>query len=1049
MGKIEVSASKCLTAADIIKNNGSVILNPDGTVSVYQQSQYGLFPTQLTLECCRALDPNYYFDIDTQQCRYSKPKTCGFSPNEPINLMVNPVGDDGALFFLDSFETETCTLKINFDYLLKIKCEDLLNVANQTVTLNTQTSQTLAAIQTVQTQINITNVSIETLENQIELLNGTIMDTYYSIVCTTFPITAPIQLNSTAGAKASLVIPSASTESLSVFDNSAFSKKSTQNIDSTEKPSPTTTTSVIFCLTEPYGLQVWAQILGPTRYQAFLNGDPTSYTCNDVIQIATTNYPDIAILNCTTPFGTKTDLINQLIKLNNDLSSLNTTLTSLETTLINLENTFDTISVDGKCTNPVNALETFNIWMTLEIVNPDNTLTLVHEEPLFHIGTGNLYNYLTTGTTGLYLCETPSCIPLLVNSSNTTLTSPPIQNKCDTVFREILNKLWPTTSFNTSVPQNLNGFLESFPTNAFHSQWLHNTYEITNPSIISMITNKKIKIGIKIYNACVDFCFLMDNIHMDKTCVKVDRNDIIISQNPGFEFTRVIDNKKSWVDTQVPTNREFLIARSDNTHPIRQTDYDVNDERLVLNSKEIDLDISIASAIENDVWCFLSDNPCIITGCTDMLTIQNPFYDEMMEFPVNETPTSNPCSGYTLYFENYLNTRVVTTTKLTCGKYIQFYDHSPFGHIYDSYRYLTENVNGELGFYIKDYTNFANFSHVYSSQECCEGLATALQIYNDSAADEDKLVPFWDSVCQKCKVISHKCGDNTNFKALVTQPIASVSTIEGFENLITSELIDAKNRQTISSYPTLRALYDRYLNSSDYCDTISSGYNYQNMNQFAGLVGDYWVDLIEQVIPSTTIWGSVKIYTNTIFDEQKFKYKSYSTLLCKNDYVGQHVLSPINGTSGETASVSVDYTTLVNINDPKGDITPPRYTTCNTLHIAQMNSGSEFISFIPIKTGCLSTYLKECPLRVNIIEDNNILSIITIGSSGPFTYLWSNGAITPTITITSSGVYSVTVTDSKCCSATSSVTIQRKEYKQFQDNQFIDFMDGDNYEFMN
>jgi hypothetical protein len=35
-----------------------------------------------------------------------------------------------------------------------------------------------------------------------------------------------------------------------------------------------------------------------------------------------------------------------------------------------------------------------------------------------------------------------------------------------------------------------------------------------------------------------------------------------------------------------------------------KTNYNINDTRLVLNSKEVDLDICIASGIEHDVWCY-------------------------------------------------------------------------------------------------------------------------------------------------------------------------------------------------------------------------------------------------------------------------------------------------------------------------------------------------------------------------------------------------------------------------------------------------------------
>ena len=91
---------------------------------------------------------------------------------------------------------------------------------------------------------------------------------------------------------------------------------------------------------------------------------------------------------------------------------------------------------------------------------------------------------------------------------------------------------------------------------------------------------------------------------------------MFISTSPGFELTRVIDNKKSWLANTTPQNRPFSITNVPSTNSIRQTNYDVNDERLVINTKEIDLDIDIASAIETDVWCYVYENPCLLTATT-------------------------------------------------------------------------------------------------------------------------------------------------------------------------------------------------------------------------------------------------------------------------------------------------------------------------------------------------------------------------------------------------------------------------------------------------
>jgi hypothetical protein len=196
---------------------------------------------------------------------------------------------------------------------------------------------------------------------------------------------------------------------------------------------------------------------------------------------------------------------------------------------------------------------------------------------------------------------------------------------------------------------------------------------------------------------------------------------------------------------------------------------------------------------------------------------------------------------------------------------------------------------------------------------------------------------------------SNCCGDSfIDFQSLLTRQLSAVTTVEDFEYFLTSELIDVKNRQTLSSYPTLRALYDRYMNSGLYCNTNSSRFDYVTMDQFASLVGNYWVDIVEQVIPATTIWGSVKIYSNTIFDQQKFKYKSYSTLLCGNPFSGESVPSPINGVDGMCVDVSVITTPIIIGTDDTLKLKSPISSICDSICIAQMNSNSEFIGTITI-----------------------------------------------------------------------------------------------------
>jgi YVTN family beta-propeller protein len=1126
----DIRIAKCLTKDEIAKTTDGkgLVLNSDGTVSVYYNNpDLGLYPVQLTLECCKLLDPTYTFDINTQTCRWGKPKnTCGFS--EPINLIINPKENDGTLFFIDDFQKEKCDLKISFDYLLKIKCEDLLNIANPTVVTYLR-EETKTTIVKTQMEIESINADIETLTSEIVKLNEEYLGTPYSLECAQFPvvITTPDPVNcqvsawspfstcvngfqtqtrtiitqpanggtpcpvltqtqsctvvettcvrptttriniyttingvnitnsaTLACAAAAGNISSNSGQSVEVtnlvdggymyaingtndctffsngfyvvfigatrkaiqitngvitilnctidtsrtttttkaaaFDKSGFSEMATDltaNLDVYQKGSTTTYIYVNYCLTD-LGLQVWEGILNASggSYQGFILGNPNSYTCADVIALANQKNAADLFRDCKVPFGTKSEILVQINELMSQLNTLQTQLTTLNGELVILRETFEIQSTSTKgCTSMIDALESLDVEMHLDIVNADNSLTSVFSAATFQAidSTTNLYDYLINNpNSGFYICGDPSKDN--VGLSNCTTLSldedvEPNVDSCNSIVEDLIDAL-------SSVP---GADINNIPYNAFASQWLTYSTVISDPKIIGLITNKKIKISFKINFSCVDFCLLLDNLVLDKSCRSVDRNDITISQNPGFDLQRVIDNKKSWIDNTSPTNREFLISKSNGNNPIRQTDYDVNDERLVINSKEIDLDICVASAIETDVWCYLNDNPCALTDeCTSTIasTDNNPYIDGQTIVFSGTPITIADCTDYNGILANTMAEFIQTTE---CGTILRFKFKTTAGFppaLIVYYYWLVQQPNGDVEFYFQNSTTFTNLSNVYQNgRECCEYLNIDLKTYNKAASQPDDFEVYWDEDCQRCKVQKAKCGDvNLNLHTLVTEPISGVTTVEQFENLMTGQFIDAKNRQTISSYPTLRAIYERYLNSSEHCSTVSSAFDYQNMDRFSNLIGNYWIDLIEQVVPSTTIWGSVKIYTNTIFDEQKFKYKSYSTLLCNNPFIGEHVLSPINGVNGLSQGVNVISTDL---RGSKKD-TPDWYTSnsagelvllpaserptqaipsgivldeirprpriknpvkvCNNMYIAQMNSGSEFISYFNI-----------------------------------------------------------------------------------------------------
>jgi len=140
---------------------------------------------------------------------------------------------------------------------------------------------------------------------------------------------------------------------------------------------------------------------------------------------------------------------------------------------------------------------------------------------------------------------------------------------------------------------------------------------------------------------------------------------------------------------------------------------------------------------------------------------------------------------------------------------------------------------------------------------------------------------------------SRKYGCPFGLKALVSPPYPSLGGVDNTEIKINAStmsffefasqfykvLINVKNRLTIDDakgggYPTLQNVYDDYINNYLVtCGVDSSKYTYQKMIDYTSKIGDYWIRLMEQFIPATTIWQGGVRFENSIFHRYKFPYK--------------------------------------------------------------------------------------------------------------------------------------------------------------------------------
>jgi hypothetical protein len=117
-----------------------------------------------------------------------------------------------------------------------------------------------------------------------------------------------------------------------------------------------------------------------------------------------------------------------------------------------------------------------------------------------------------------------------------------------------------------------------------------------------------------------------------------------------------------------------------------------------------------------------------------------------------------------------------------------------------------------------------------------------------------------------------------------------------FAQTFWKNMINTRNRQWITDgktggYPTLSSIFWRYIESERIASVPNDNFTYQNISDYLQGLGNYWITLVKQMVPATTIWNTGLRYENSIFHRQKFVYrrqrgceiitKTYDPCLCK------------------------------------------------------------------------------------------------------------------------------------------------------------------------
>jgi hypothetical protein len=91
-------------------------------------------------------------------------------------------------------------------------------------------------------------------------------------------------------------------------------------------------------------------------------------------------------------------------------------------------------------------------------------------------------------------------------------------------------------------------------------------------------------------------------------------------------------------------------------------------------------------------------------------------------------------------------------------------------------------------------------------------------------------------------------------------------------------MINVRNRQVAtdgktSGYPTLQSIFWRYLTALQDEGIVTNDFTYAKMLDYINGIGDFWVRLVEQFVPATTLWNTGTRFENSIFHRQKFIYR--------------------------------------------------------------------------------------------------------------------------------------------------------------------------------
>jgi hypothetical protein len=109
-------------------------------------------------------------------------------------------------------------------------------------------------------------------------------------------------------------------------------------------------------------------------------------------------------------------------------------------------------------------------------------------------------------------------------------------------------------------------------------------------------------------------------------------------------------------------------------------------------------------------------------------------------------------------------------------------------------------------------------------------------------------------------------------------PEPKKKTFFEFYQTFWQNMVNTRNRQFITDgktggYPNLQSIFWKYIESEQTVGIPNNKYTYQKLIDYVIGMGPYWMKLVEQMVPATTIWNTGIKYENSVLHKQKFVYR--------------------------------------------------------------------------------------------------------------------------------------------------------------------------------